>query len=260
MKSFLKINYPTGLNFLTKDECINEKDNSHAINVWKTFKIGTMGDYHDFYLKTDVLLLADVFEKFIDTCLEHCELDPCRYFSRPGLRWNAMLKMTGIELELISDIDMHLVTEKGMRGDISYFAKRHSKANNKYMKCYDSSKASKFIMHLDVYVWVMSQYLPYSGFKWLNPGEIDNFDMNSISENSSDKYILEVDLEHPDELHNDYPLAPEKIEISHNMLSNYCSNIANKYEIKIGGLYKLVPNLDNKSKYVLHYRNLQSYL
>ena len=79
----------------------------------------------------------------------------------------------------------------------------------------------------------MSQYLPYSGFKWLNRGKIDNFDVNSISENSSDGYILEVDLEYPDELHelhNDYPLAPEKLEISHNMLSNYCSSIASKYD------------------------------
>ena len=88
------------------------------------------GDYHDLYLNTDVLLLADVFEKFIKTCLNYYGLDPFHYFSSPGLSWDAMLKMTGVELELISDIDMHLFTEKGMRGGISYIAKRHSKANN----------------------------------------------------------------------------------------------------------------------------------
>ena len=81
-----------------------------------------IGDYHDLYLKTDVSLLADVFEKFIKTCLNYYGFDPCRYFSSPGLSWDAMLKMTGVELELISDIDMHLFIEKGMRGNISYIA------------------------------------------------------------------------------------------------------------------------------------------
>ena len=102
--------------------------------------MNTMGDYHDLYLKTDVLLFADVFEKFIKTCLDYYELDPCHYFRSPGLSWDAIFKMTGVELELISDIDMHLFIEKGMRGGISYIAKRHSKANNKYMKCYDRDK------------------------------------------------------------------------------------------------------------------------
>ena len=116
-------------------------------------------------------------------------------------------------------------------------------------------------MYLDainLYRWAMSQYLSFSGFKWLNQKEIDKFDVNSICENSSDGYISEVDLKYPDELHelyNDYPLAPEKLEISQNMLSKYCSNVANKYRIEIGGVNKLARNLDNKSKYVLHYRN-----
>ena len=109
----------------------------------------------------------------------------------------------------------------------------------------------------------MSQYLPYSKFKWLNQKEIDKFDVNSIGENSSNGYTLEFDLEYPDELHefhNDFPLAPEKPEINHNMLSSYCQNIASKYDMKIVGFNKLAPNLGNKSKYVLHYRNLQLYL
>ena len=153
-----------------------------------------------------------------------------------------------------------------MGGGISYVAKRHSKANNKYMKCYDSSKESIYITYLDannLYGQAMSQYLPYNGFKSLNQKEISDFCLNSVSENSSIGYILEVDLEYPSELHdlhNDYPLAPEKLEISQNMLSKYCSNIANKYGIKIGGANKLVPNLGNKCEYVVHYRNLQLYL
>ena len=139
------------------------------------------------------------------------------------------------------------------------------------MKSYDSSKESKFIMYWDannLYGWAMSWYLPYRGFKWLNQKEISDFYLNSISENSSISFILEVNLEYPSELHDlqdwtcktGYPLAPEKLEISQNMLSKYCFNIANKYEIKIGGVNRLVPNLDNKSKYVVHCRNLQLYL
>ena len=230
--------------------------------------MNTMGDYHDLYLKTDVLLLAAVFEKFVSTCLEYYELDPCHYFSSPGLSWDAMLKMTKIELKLIPDIDMYLFIEKGMREGIFYIAKRHSEANNYYMQSYDVNKANRFIMYLDannLYGWAMSQYLPYGGFKWLNQKEIDKFDVNiikcnSIEKNSSHGYMLEVDLEYPDELHemhNGYPLAPEKLKINHNMLSNYCSNIANEYGMKIDDA---VTNLGNKSKYVLLYKNIQLYL
>ena len=117
---------------------------------------------------------------------------------------------------------MHLFIEKGMRGGISYIAERHSKANNKYMECYDSSEESKYITYLDgnnLYGWAMIQHLPCSGFEWLNQKEISDFcfgatPLNSISENSSVGYILEVDLEYPSELHdlhNDYPLGPEKL-------------------------------------------------
>ena len=112
-----------------KDECISEKDYSHSIDVWNVFKINTVGDYHDLCIKTHVLLLADVFENFINTCLDYYGLDPCHYFSRPELSRDAMLKMKRIELELISDIDLHLFIEKGMKGGISYIAKRFSKAN-----------------------------------------------------------------------------------------------------------------------------------
>ena len=109
-----------------------------------------MGDCHDHYSKKDVLLLADVFEKFIDTCLKFYGLDPCHYFSSPGLSWDAMLKMTDLKLEKIFDIDMYLFIEKGLRGGISYIAKRCSEANNKYMKDNDPTKPSKYISCLDM--------------------------------------------------------------------------------------------------------------
>ena len=141
-----------------KDKCTSEKDYLKANNIWNVFKINKMGDYHDLYLKTGVLLLADLFEKIINTCLDYYGLDPCHYFSSPGLSWDAMLKMTEIELGLISDIDMQLFIEKRMRGGMSYIAKRYSKANNKYMHSYDAKKPSKFITYLDannLYGWAM---------------------------------------------------------------------------------------------------------
>ena len=149
-------------------------------------------------------------------------IDHCHY--SPGLIWDAMLKMTGIESELISDINVHLVIEKGMRGGISCIAKRYSKANNKYMKRYDDSKQSKFIVYIDannLYGWEMSQYLGHSVLKWLNQKETDKFDVNSIGENISIGYILEADFKYPgelDKLHNGYLLAPEKLKISDKML------------------------------------------
>ena len=176
MKSFKKFSQdklPDRSKFFSslKDVFVSEGDYLKAVDIWNVFKMKTMNDYRDFYLKTDVLLLADFFEKFIKTCLDYYGLDPCHYFSSPGLNSDAMLKMTKIDLELILDTDMHLFIEKGMRGGISYIAKRHSKANNINMECYDSSKESIYISYLDVnnlYSWPMSQYLPYSRFKWLN--------------------------------------------------------------------------------------------
>ena len=112
---------------------INIKDYLICEKIWDKFEMKNMGDYHDHYLKKDVLLSADVYKKFISTCLKYYGLDPCHYFSSPGLRWDAMLKMTGVKLEKISDVYKYLCIEKGLRGGIYYIAKRYAKANNKYM-------------------------------------------------------------------------------------------------------------------------------
>lgn len=125
-----------------------------------------MGEYHDLYLKSDILLLADVFENFRKTCLLYYKLDPCHYFTSPGPSRDAMLQMTDIQLELITDIDMFQFLEKGMRGGISNIANRYGEANNKYMKNYDNSKPSKYIMYLDaknLYGWATNQSLPTGG-------------------------------------------------------------------------------------------------
>ena len=175
-----------------------------------------------------------------------------------------MLKITRVKLEKLSDIGKYLFIEKGLRGGISCIAKRYAKANNKYTKNYDPKKPSKFIIYLDTnnsYGWGLSAYLPYGEFKWFK--NVDGFDVNSIGEKSEIGYFLEVDLEYPDELHklhNDYPLAPEKLAVSSDVLSKYFQGIADKYGIKVGDVKKSIPNLGDKTKYVLYYRNLQLYL
>ena len=171
-----------------------------------------MGDYHDLYLKKDVLLLADIFENFFALCSKYYRLDPCHCFSSPGLCWDAILKTTGIKFEKISDIDKYLFIKKGLRRGISYTAKRYAKENNKFIKDYDPKKPSTFTSCLDMnylYGGAMSEYLPYEGFKWI--GNADKFDVMSINKKSPIGYLLEVDVDFADkmhELHNDYTLAP----------------------------------------------------
>ena len=271
MDSFEKFNkteLPTKEEFysILNNEHITDEDYSHAQKVWNTFQLQTMGEYHNLYLKSDILLLADVFENFRKTCLQYYKLDPCHYFTSPGLSWDAMLKMTNIQLELMTDIDMFQFIEKGMRGGISYIANRYGKANNKYMREYDEKEPSKYIMYLDannLYGWAMSQYLPTGGFKWLTEKQINKINLAQYNENSNKGLILEVDLKYPKELHdlhNDYPLGPQKVKITDDMLSGYCKNIQKKFNISTGLVHKLIPTLSNKEKYVLHYRNLQLYL
>ena len=245
------------------DQHVTNGEYDHARKVWKTFNIKTMGGYHDLYLKSDVLLLADVFESFRKTCLQCCKLDPCHYFTSSGLSTDAM---PNIKLELMTDVDMFQFIEKGMRGGVSYIANRYGKANNKYMEEYDEESPSKYIMYLDannLYGWAMSQYLPTGNFRWMTDKEINKIDLGKYKTNGKNGLILEVDLEYPRELHdlhNDYPFAPEKAKVSKNMLSRYCQKIAEKHKISIGQVNKLIPTLKSKEKYVLRYRNLQLYL
>ena len=219
-------------------EGISDEDYEHAKLVWKTFNMKTMRDYHDLYNKSDVLLLADVFENFRKVCKENYDLDPCWYYTAPGLAWDACLKLTKIQLELLTDPDMLLFFEQGIRGGISMISTRHGKANNKYMnEKFDSSEILKYLVYLDannLYGYAMSKKLPTGGFQWMTEEELKNW--RSLG------CVLEVDLEYSEELHdlhNEYPLAPERLTI-------------NKVE-------KLIPNLNNKRKYIIHYENLKLY-
>ena len=230
------------------------------------FKLKNMGEYYDLYLGSDVLLLTNVFKNFRKTCMQYYKLDPCHYFTSLGLSWDAMLKMTNIKLELMTDIDMFQFIEKGMHGGVSYITNRYGKANNKYMNEYDEKASSKYIMYLDannLYGWAMGQYLPTNNFRWMSDMGISKTDLGKYKADGKKGLILEVDLEYPQELHdmhNDYPICPERVKVSNDMLSGYCKKIAEKYKISIGLVSKLIPTLRNKKAYVLHYRNRQLYL
>ena len=220
------------------DTNVSQQDYTHARRVWDTFQMKTMRDYHDLYLKTDVLLLTCVFEEFRNICQKNYELDPAWYYTTPGLAWDACLKESGVELELLHNQDLLLMVEKEIRGGVSMISTRYGKANNKYMQEYDPSLPSKYIAYLDannLYGWAMSKPLPTHGFKWMTPLKLKNWELYSC--------ILEVDLEYTKDLHdlhNDYPLAPDHIEEN--------------------GVEKFIPNFYNKKKYVVHHEALKMYV
>ena len=219
----------------------DEIDYRHGNNVFKSFKLENLGDYHDLYVKSDTLLLANVFENFRDMCLKEYELDPAHFVSLPGLAWQACLKKTNIELELLTDYDMLLMVEKGIRGGICHSIQRYAKANNKYMKNYNNNEESSYIQYLDannLYGWAMSKKLPTNGFKWIDNNEtarpsakhVINEDFIKNYNESNDKgYTLEVDVKYPkrlQELHSDLPFLSERMEV--NKCKKLVCNLFNK--------------------------------
>ena len=202
---------------ILNDQYITDDEYDHANKVWNTFMIKTMGEYHDLYLVSDMLLLTDVFKNFRKTCMQYYKLDPCHYFTSLGLSWDAMLKMTNIKLELMTDIEMFQFIKKGMHGGVSYIANRYGNTNNKYMKEYNEKAPSKYIMYLDannLYGWAMSQYLPTGNFKWMTDKEISEIDLGKYKADGKKGLIPEVDLECPQELHdihNDYPVLLKRL-------------------------------------------------
>ena len=232
-------------------EDISDIDYRHSNNVFKVFKLENLGNYHDLYVQSDTLLLADVFNNFRDMCIKEYELDPAHFLPLPGLAWQACLKKTNIELELLTDYDMLLMVEEGKRGGICHSIHRYAKANNKYMKNYNCNEESSYIQYLDannLYGWAMSKKLPVNGFKWLDNDKTAEHVINkefikNYNENDKKGYILEVDVKYPKklhDLHSDLPFLPKRMEI------NKCK--------------KLVCNLYDKKKYVVHINSLKEAL
>ena len=215
---------------------ISKEDYQHAQKVWEEFGILDLRDYH----RTDVVLLANVYEAFRDTCLKHYKLDPAHFYKSPGLAWKACLKCTGIKLELLTDLDMLLMFEQGIRGGITQAVRKYASGNNKYMgDRFDPRSESSYLQYLDannLYDWAMSQPLPTGGFKWVdvNPNEI-----SKLATRTDKGYLLEVDVSYPKELHN-----------PHNDLPFMCERM------EINGVEKLVPNLRDKKNYVIHIQAL----
>ena len=199
---------------------ITDEDYAHVQKVFEELKLKNLGNYHDLYVQSNTLLLADVFESFRNKCIEIYELDPTHFLSAPGLSWQAALKKTGVILELLPDIDMLLMVEKGMRGGMYHAIHRYAKANNKYMKNYDKNIISSYLMYLNatnLYGWAISQKLPVNGFKWIKKlSEFNEDFMKGYDENSDKGYFLEVDVEYSKKLfnlHRDLPFLPERKKI-----------------------------------------------
>ncbi|VEN53641.1 unnamed protein product [Callosobruchus maculatus] len=225
------------------DENISEDDYAHAISIWNNFNIQSLGEYSDLYLKTDILLLADVFENFREKCYNTYKLDVAWYYTMPGYSWSCCLRYTQCKLELVKSIDQLMFIEKGIRGGISGCSNRFSEANNKYMPNYDPSKPSNYLLYVDannLYGKSMCEPLPYGGFEWVE--NFENFDVLAVADDSTEGYILQVDLEYPETLHDSHKDFP------------FC---AEHYVPPKSKLPKLTATLRNKYDYILHYRNLK---
>jgi hypothetical protein len=245
---------------------ITDEQYNYAQKVWHATKCKTFKDYHDVYLATDVLLLADCIQEFRRVSYETYGLDALWYYSAPGLFWDALFKVTKQRLELMTDLNMILFIEKGMRGGISMVSLREAIANNEYCPNFNPSDPKSWILYIDannLYGWAMMQCLPTGNFQWLTEYEINNLKFNDIKSDAKTGYILEVDLKYPKELHpkhTDYPLAPESLEVPREWVGEYTESLIKRNGGKYIDVKKLVPNLHDKKKYIIHYRNLQYYL
>lgn len=250
-------------------EPLSKSNYEHALKVWDKFECRSLGDYHDLYLTSDLLILADIFQNFRRFCLRFYKLDPAHYLSGPQLSFDALLKKTGVELELLTDIDMYNFIEKGIRGGVAQIMQRYAKANNRYMQEYNKTLENSFLWYIDsnsLYAYVMQQHkLPIKGFKWMSREEINTFDVLRLPDDGEEGYILEVSLEYPEELHDieahkDFPLACEKLNVSQNDISPLVGEMRKRFGMKHSKVQKLIPNLQAKSRYTVHYRTLHLYL
>lgn len=224
---------------------ISDEEYAFAKNVWEVFKCKTMGDYNDLYMKIDVLLLADVMQAFRSMMMKSHKLDPAHYVTLPAMSWDAMLRSTKVQLDLLTDYDMILMIESGIRGGLCQVSQRYAKANNPSIPGYNPTQKTTYITYQDcnaLYATVMSKPLPFGEFIWINvetlPDDINEF-LEPLKEDDEYGFLLEVDIEYPDTLHdedNDLPFFPEKLK-------------------QVSG--KLVAHLGARKNYVVHYMILK---
>ena len=220
-------------------EGISNDDIDHVKNVCNTFKIPNLGKYHDLYVKSDVALLADVFENFRNKCLDINKLDPACCLSAPDIFWNSCLKKTRVKLELLTNANMLMLFEEGIRGGICTAIRYYAEANNKYKKNYDSTKKSIYLIYVDannLYGYPISQKLPIKNFKFETDLSIftENF-IKNYNEQSNTGYLLVVDIIYPTHLykeHRDLPFLP--------------------YRGKVKKVNKLLCGLNDKNNYSIY--------
>ena len=221
---------------------ISKEDHKHAQKVKNTFNIKNLGEYHDLYVQSNAAQLADTLAQFRTLCLNERRLDPAYFCTTPGLAFETCLKMTEVELELLTDMDLVLMFEKGTRGGISQAIQRYASANNKYMPNYNSKAPSTYLMYVDannLYGYARSKKLPINNFKWCDALELFTSDFFKNYDSDSDTgYVLEVDIDYPKELHRSHRDLPF---------------LAIKNE-------KLLTTLENKEKYVVYMSTLKQAL
>ena len=216
----------------------------HGQKIWEVFEIKILGEYHDLNVQSDNLLLADVFENFRNKSIEIYDLDPAHFLTGPGLAWQACLKKTGVKLELLTDIDVLMMVEKGIRGRICQAIHRYAKANNKYMKNYDKYIQPSYLMYLDannLCGWTMSQKLPVNDFKWVkNLSKSNERFRKNYDENRNKGCFLKVDVGYPKSLfslNKNFAFLPERTKVTK------CK--------------KLICSIQDKEKYVVLIRTLK---
>ncbi|XP_054281419.1 uncharacterized protein LOC128999086 [Macrosteles quadrilineatus] len=224
------------------DTEVSDENYRHAETVWNTMKFKNFGEYHDFYLTLDTCLLSDVINSFRDICYKHYQLDINHFFTAPSLTWQAMLKHTAIDIELMTDIDMVLMIEESIRGGLVQSSRRWAQANNEFLAHpadYDPNKEKAWLLYLDavnLYGYALKQPLPVGNFQWVeNP---DSLNWSNLPSDAPTGYILECDVEVPDSIHdklNDLPPLPERAKPP-----------GSKVEKLIATLYK-------KEHYIAHY-------
>ena len=260
-EKYLEPTLPPKSEFFSRltDKGISEEDYQHAKEVFETFNCENLKDYTELYCLLDVALLAEVVMHFRNIIYEDGKLDLMHYISLPQLTLDYMLKMTGNEIELLSDVTMHSMVEQSIRGGVVFCAERHIENKAK-----DNTSDVIYVDMNNLYGYAMASYLPYSNFQWVDVKDLEQIDWLNIDTEGEYGYILEIDMEYPKELHSqhyDFPVAPVNQEISYEQLSPYAKAcLENLYQSDSYKAKKLIASFETRQHYLVHFANLKYYL